>query len=60
MCDFTLPNMTYNRSQILAGITAAMEAGDLSFIETVNNISWGYKVELKQNITKHNNDTNRR
>ena len=48
--------MTYNRSEILSGITEAMEAGDLSFIETVNNITFGYKVELKKNLTKQNNE----
>lgn len=44
------------RSQILAAITQYYELGDLSFMETVNNITFGYKCELKRNLTnKHKN-----
>ena len=50
--------MTYNRNQVLIDITKAAEAGDLSFIETVNNITYGYKVQLKQKLTQLNNDNN--
>lgn len=42
------------RTDILTAITHYYEEGDLSFIETVNNITYGYKVELKQNLTKQN------
>jgi hypothetical protein len=43
------------RSDVLKAITDYYELGDLSFIETVNNITYGYKVEMKQNLTKLNN-----
>jgi len=52
----TLPNMTIDRTAILKGITEAFDEGDLSFIETVNNITYGYKVRLKQNLTKLNDE----
>lgn len=45
-----------SRAEILTAITQYREQGDLSFIETVNNITYGYKVELKQNLTKLNNE----
>lgn len=44
------------RADILSAITQYYEQGDLSFIETVNNITYGYKVQLKQNLTKLNNE----
>ncbi len=48
-----------SRAEILTAITQYYEQGDLSFIETVNNITYGYKVELKQNLTKLNNGKNK-
>ena len=45
-----------SRTEILIALTAFYEAGDLSFIETVNNITYGYKVTLKHNLTKLKND----
>ncbi len=54
---FTLPNMTYpSRDEILMAITHYYEEGALSFMETVNNVSWGYKVRLKKNLTQQNNE----
>lgn len=47
--------MTYNRSDILIGITKAFENNDLSFIDTINNITFGYKKELKTKLTQHTN-----
>lgn len=41
-----------SRTEILTELTRAFENNDLSFIETVNNITYGYKVQLKQNLTK--------
>mgnify|MGYP001584241997 CR=1 FL=1 len=41
------------RTEILKALTEYYEFGDLSFIETVNNITYGYKVEMKRNLTKH-------
>jgi hypothetical protein len=43
---------TISRSQILQAVTQYYEDGDLSFIDTLNNITFGYKVSLKQNLTK--------
>lgn len=40
------------RAEILKAITEYYELGDLSFIETINNITYGYKCEMKQNLTK--------
>lgn len=54
---FTLPNQTmpsFKRAEILKAITEYYELGDLSFIETINNITYGYKCEMKQNLTKLN------
>jgi len=48
--------MTIKRTEILTALTEAFENNDLSFIETVNNITYGYKVQLKQNLTKLNNE----
>lgn len=42
------------RSEILDALTRYFEEGDLSFIETVNNITYGYKCDLKANRTKRN------
>jgi hypothetical protein len=42
------------RSKILEAITQYYELGDLSFIDTINNITFGYKVSLKRNLTKPN------
>lgn len=36
-----------SRSEILIAITQYYEVDDLSFIETVNNITFGYKAALK-------------
>lgn len=47
------------RSEILMALTQYYEQGDLSFIETVNNITYGYKVQMKQNLTKLNLETKR-
>lgn len=47
------------RTDILNAITQYYEQGDLSFIETINNITYGYKVELKQNLTKQNYGKNK-
>ena len=47
-----MPDTT--RADVLKAITEYYELGDLSFIETVNNITYGYKVEMKQNLTKLN------
>lgn len=44
------------RSQILQAVTQYYEDGDLSFIDTLNNITFGYKVSLKQNLTKIKNE----
>lgn len=54
----TLPNLTMKiaRSDILTAITQYFEEGDLSFIETVNNITYGYKRDLKANLTQPNHD----
>jgi hypothetical protein len=49
-----MPNTT--RAEVLKAITEYYEIGDLSFIETVNNITYGYKVEMKQNLTKLNHE----
>ncbi len=43
-----------SKTEILIELTRAFEQNDLSFIETVNNITYGYKVQLKQNLTKQN------
>ena len=43
-----------SRTEILTALTQYYEQGDLSFIETVNNITYGYKVSMKQNLTKLN------
>lgn len=48
--------MTISRAEVLTAITEAFEKNDLSFIETVNNITYGYKVQLKQDLTKLNNE----
>jgi hypothetical protein len=48
------------RAEVLIGLTHYYEQGDLSFIDTVNNISYGYKRELKTNLTKQNNEQKRR
>ena len=45
----------YDRTKVLIAITQAFENKDLSFIETVNSITFGYKVQLKQNLTNLNN-----
>jgi len=52
--ESTLPT----RTEILTALTFYYEQGDLSFIETVNNISYGYKVEMKRNYTKPNQTNN--
>lgn len=44
------------RTDILSAITQYFEEGDLSFIETINNITYGYKRDLKANLTKPNHD----
>jgi hypothetical protein len=44
------------RAEVLTAITHYYEQGDLSFIDTVNNITYGYKRELKLNLTKQNNE----
>ena len=52
-----MPNTT--RAEVLTAITEYYELGDLSFIETINNITYGYKVEMKQNLTKPNHGKNK-
>lgn len=54
MIRVLLPNKTMSKTEILIELTRAFEQNDLSFIETVNNITYGYKVQLKQNLTKQN------
>lgn len=39
---------TLPRSEVLTAITQYFEEGDLSFIETVNNITFGYKATLRK------------
>jgi len=51
--------MSTTRAEILTAITEYYELGDLSFIETINNITYGYKVEMKQNLTKLNYGKNK-
>lgn len=51
-----MPPKILSRSEILQAITQYYEEGDLSFIDTVNNITFGYKVALKQNLTKIKNE----
>lgn len=46
--------MDCTRIDVLTAITRFYEEGDLSFIETVNNITYGYKVEMKRNLTQPN------
>lgn len=52
------PTMTnkHTRGEVLSAITQYYEDGDLSFIETVNNITYGYKVSMKRNLTKPNHE----
>jgi hypothetical protein len=45
-----------NRADVLTAITQYYEDGDLSFIETLNNITYGYKVEMKRNLTQPNHE----
>lgn len=45
-----------SRAELLTAVTKYYEAEDLSFIETLNNITFGYKVALKRNLTKQNNE----
>ena len=52
-----LPNQTImkiSRTDILTALTESFEEGDLSFLETVNNITFGYKAQLKHNLNKKN------
>ena len=53
-----MDNQVIPRSEILKAINQYYELGDLSFIDTVNNITYGYKVEMKRNITKPNQTLN--
>jgi hypothetical protein len=51
-----MPDPIISRSEILKALTQYYELGDLSFIDTVNNITYGYKKDMKYNLTKPNND----
>jgi len=41
------------KSEILKAITEYYEVGDLVFMETVNNMTFGYKSDLKRKLN-HN------
>lgn len=47
--------MEITRTDILTALTRYYEEGDLSFIDTVNNITYGYKVSMRRNLTEQNN-----
>lgn len=51
-----MPEPRISRTDILTAITQYFEDGDLSFIETVNNITYGYKRDLKRNLTQQTNE----
>lgn len=38
------------KPEILKAITEYYELGDLMFMETVNNVTFGYKVDLKRKL----------
>lgn len=44
----TKPNIP--KSDILKALTEYYELGDLMFMETVNNMTFGYKSDLKRNL----------
>jgi len=37
-----------SKNDLIVALTRAYEQGDLQFIETVSNIAFGYKAELKR------------
>ena len=41
------------RSEILMGLTHYYEQGDKGFVETVNNISYGYKCSMQRQEREH-------
>lgn len=44
--------MKVSKNDIMVALAKAFEQGDLQFIETVSNVAFGYKAELKREITK--------
>jgi hypothetical protein len=42
--------MKPSRNEIMVALAKSFEQGDLQFIETVNNVAFGYKAELKRNL----------
>lgn len=38
-----------SNNDVLVALTRAFENGDLNFVELVNKMSFGYKVELQRN-----------
>ena len=39
-----------SKSELMTALSNAFEQGDLQFIETVHNVAYGYKVDLKRTI----------
>jgi hypothetical protein len=43
--------------EVLSFLTEAYADGDLETVETINNVSYGYKIDLTKKLTnKQNND----
>lgn len=53
---FNLTKMT--NADVIAHIDKAKEQKDLAFIEYVNQLTWGYKCELKREKPNHDQTKN--
>ncbi len=45
-------------AKVIAYLEESYKSKDLAFIEYVNQITWGYKVDLKRNKPHHNHTNN--
>jgi len=42
--------------QVLSFLTEAYADGNLEVIETINNVSYGYKIDLNKKLTNNTNN----
>jgi len=50
-----MPTPLLNQAEILKALSDYYEKGDLTFIETVNNLTYQYKYQLKIKLTEKRN-----
>lgn len=48
-----------SKNDLMVALTRAYEQGDLSFLETVSSVTFGYKSELKRRLNQEDDAATR-